>query len=145
MEIVGYTGGTFDLFHVGHLRLLQRAKKQCDTLIVGVNTNEVVKEYKNHLPIIPCHDRIEIIQSLDCVNFVEQRNTRDIKTTFKQHSFSKIFIGSDWKDSTRWKIQVKELGNKYNFKVIFIPYTKHISSSKIIDRIEWMGINERSK
>ena len=67
---VGYTTGTFDLFHVGHLNLLERAKQQCEYLVVGVSTDALVAEYKGRAPIIPFEDRIRIIAALKCVDGV---------------------------------------------------------------------------
>ena len=69
-ETVGYTTGVFDLFHIGHLRLLQRAKSRCDRLIVGVSTDELVQSYKNKKPVIPFEERSEIVAALKCVDVV---------------------------------------------------------------------------
>ncbi len=67
---VGYTTGTFDLFHIGHLNIIKRAKEQCDYLIVGVSTDEVVMSYKHHYPVIPFEQRIEIVAALKYVDEV---------------------------------------------------------------------------
>lgn len=72
---IGYTTGVYDMFHIGHLNILKRAKEQCDYLIVGVSTDEVVKSYKNKTPIIPFEERIAIVQELKCVDeAVPQKN-----------------------------------------------------------------------
>ncbi len=76
-ERVGYTTGVFDLFHIGHLRLLQRAKSKCDRLIVGVSTDELVQSYKNKKPVIPFEERIEIVAALKCVDVVVPQTHRD--------------------------------------------------------------------
>ena len=62
--VVGYTTGVFDMFHIGHLNILQKAKAQCDYLIVGVSTDELVEEYKQKKPIIPFEERIKIVEAL---------------------------------------------------------------------------------
>ena len=68
--IIGYTVGTFDLFHIGHLNMLRSARELCDKLIVGVNSEEYIMSYKNSPPIIPLCERMEIIKSLKCVDEV---------------------------------------------------------------------------
>ena len=72
---IGYTTGTFDLFHVGHLNLLEKAKENCEILIVGVSTDELVKDYKGELPVIPFEDRIRIVGALKCVDKVIAQKT----------------------------------------------------------------------
>ena len=76
---IGYTQGTFDLFHIGHLNLLENAKKQCDYLIVGVNSNQLVKDYKNKNVIINEKDRARIINALKVVDEVHIVNTLNMK------------------------------------------------------------------
>ena len=66
---VGYTTGVYDMFHIGHLNILKKAKERCDYLIVGVSTDEVVESYKHRAPIIPFEERIAIIRELRCANF----------------------------------------------------------------------------
>ena len=65
---IGYTTGTFDLFHIGHLNILKKSKEMCDFLIVGVSTDEVVQSYKHKVPVIPFKDRVEIIKSIRYVD-----------------------------------------------------------------------------
>ena len=74
---IGYTTGVFDLFHVGHLEILRKAKENCDYLIVGVSTDELVQEYKNKRPIITFDQRIEIIKSIKYVDEVVVQKDRD--------------------------------------------------------------------
>ena len=62
--IIGYTTGVFDMFHVGHLNLIRRARENCDRLIVGVSTDEVVEQYKGHHPIVPYAERVEIVKAI---------------------------------------------------------------------------------
>ena len=126
--VIGYTQGTFDLLHYGHIKLFERAKRRCDYLIVGVNSDRLVKEYKGiktsqdektrkHLvSLIKCVDKVVVVDSLDKVSKV------------KQFKFKKCFIGSDWKGNSRWKQTKKDLA-KIGVEVIFLPHTDGISSS----------------
>ena len=69
-KIIGYTSGVYDLFHVGHLNILENAKSLCDKLIVGVTTDELVKEYKGKNTVIPFSERIRIVRSIKHVDGV---------------------------------------------------------------------------
>lgn len=132
---IGYTQGTFDLFHVGHLNILTKAKKYCDYLIVGINSNELVNSFKNMYPIIDEKDRLKIIKSLKVVDEVHLVNTLDKVELLKKYKYDIIFIGSDWENSERWIKTVKDL-KKYNVYVKFLPYTSGISTSDIKNKIK---------
>ena len=67
-KVIGYTQGTYDMFHIGHLNLIKNAKRRCDYLIVGVNTDELVESYKNKRPIVPLEERAEIVRSIKYVD-----------------------------------------------------------------------------
>ena len=67
---IGYTTGVYDMFHVGHLRLIKRAKEMCEHLIVGVSTDELVQSYKNKAPIVPYEERKEIVAACRYVDEV---------------------------------------------------------------------------
>ena len=95
--IIGYTTGVFDMFHIGHLNILRRAKEQCDYLIVGVSTDEVVESYKHHTPIIPYAQRAAIVEAIKFVDEVVPQTTM-YKTVFlKQRHFDVMFHGDEWK------------------------------------------------
>ena len=98
---VGYTTGVFDMFHVGHLNILRKAKEQCDYLIVGVSTDELVREYKNKTPIIPFEERSEIVRSIDCVDKVIPQVNRDKYEAWKELKFDVMFVGDDWKGTEK--------------------------------------------
>ncbi len=132
--IIGYTQGTFDLFHVGHLRLLEKAKSQCDWLITGVNADELVEEYKHKRPVIPAEERAEILRGLKCVDEVVITTTLDKVEMFQQLKFQKIFIGDDWRGNERWAQTEKEM-NELGVELIYLPYTKGISSSIIKEKL----------
>lgn len=139
---IGYTQGTFDLFHVGHLNLLENAKKYCDKLIVGVNSDELVLQYKNKKVNITAKDRARIIKALKCVDEVYIVNTLDKSQILEKIDFDVILVGDDWKGNQRWENTKTEM-NKKGKDVIFLPYTKGISTTKLAAQIKSGEQNER--
>ena len=131
---IGYTQGTYDLFHVGHLNLLMHAKEQCDYLIVGVNTDRLVKEYKNKDVVISEQDRARIVGAIKCVDKVVLTNTLDKKAVAKKIKFDAIFIGDDWKNNERW-LKTQEEMKEIGIDVVFLPHTDGISSTMIRETI----------
>jgi glycerol-3-phosphate cytidylyltransferase len=129
-EIIGYTTGVFDLFHVGHLRLLQRAKNQCDRLIVGVSTDELVQEYKRKKPVIPFEERVEIVSALKCVDEVVPQKHRDKVAAYHEIKFDIMFVGSDWKGSDLFNEVESELA-RHGVNVIYFEYTHNVSSTAL--------------
>ena len=122
-----YTSGTFDLFHKNHLVLLQRAKNLCNTLIVGVNTDELVKTYKN-APTIPFDERLAIVDALDLVDMAIPQNTLDHTTTMTKLSADCFVVGDDWYPKYDY---LKGMG----FAVIYLPYGVGVSSSSLKQEI----------
>lgn len=131
---IGYTDGVYDLFHIGHLNMIQSAKKQCDYLIVGVHADEVVKGYKNRYPIIPEDERRRIISSIKGVDRAEINRFRDKMKLWELYHFNVIFIGDDWKGTERWNNFEKILG-EIGVDVVYVPYTKGISTTEIREKI----------
>ena len=128
--IIGYTQGTFDTLHYGHIRLLKNAKKMCDYLIVGVNSDKLVKEYKKTDTIIKEKELAEIVSSIkyaDEVHIVESLDKRSKKDIFH---FDIVFIGDDWKGDPRY-IKTEEDLKEVGVKLVFLPYTKSISTTMI--------------
>ena len=128
-KIIGFTTGVYDMFHIGHLHLLKKAKNRCDYLIVGVSTDELVESYKNKTPIIPFEHRLEIIASLKFVDEVVTITHRDKKQTYLDIGYDVLFVGDDWKGSDVFNDMGKYL-EKYNSRVEYFPYTKKVSSTK---------------
>ena len=131
---VGYTTGVFDMFHIGHLNILRRAKEQCDYLIVGVSTDELVKEYKNKTPIIPFEERAEIVQSIDCVDRVIAQENRDKYAAWRELKFDVMFVGDDWKGKPLF-MKVEEEFKKVGVDVVYFPYTKDTSSTILREKL----------
>lgn len=125
---VGYTTGVFDMFHIGHLNILKRAKEQCDYLIVGVSTDEVVQSYKNKTPIIPFAERIAIVQELKCVDRAVPQTGMDKMEAWKKYHFDALFHGSDWKGSDMYNKMIEEF-SEVGVDVVFLPHTEGVSST----------------
>lgn len=126
----GYTQGVYDMFHIGHLNLLNNAKKYCDYLIVGVNADELVKEYKQKTPVINENDRRTIVENIKAVDKCVIAHTLDKIESWKELGYDAIFIGDDWKGNPRWE-QTKEDLAKYGVDVVFLPHTEGISSTEL--------------
>ena len=131
---VGYTTGVYDLFHVGHLNILENAKAQCEYLIVGVSTDELVKEYKNRTPIISYEQRARIVSSIKCVDKVVPQTSMDKKSAWDDLHFDVLFHGDDWKNSDMYNEQIKNL-NEVGVDVVFLKHTDGISTTDIKNKI----------
>ena len=131
---VGYTTGVFDMFHIGHLNILRRAKEKCDYLIVGVSTDELVREYKNKTPIIPFEERSEIVRSIDCVDKVIPQVNRDKYEAWKELKFDVMFVGDDWKGKPLF-MKVEDDFRKVGVEVVYFPYTKDTSSTILREKL----------
>ena len=127
---VGYTTGVFDMFHIGHLNILKKAKEQCDYLIVGVSTDELVNKYKNKTPIIKFEDRAEIVKSIKYVDEVVPQIDRDKYNALKKYKFDVMFVGDDWKNSPIFN-ELENRFQKHNVPIIYFKYTEGISSTKL--------------
>lgn len=126
---LGYTTGVFDLFHIGHLNILKQAKEQCETLIVGVSTDELVA-YKGTKAIIPFEERLEIVRAIRYVDQVVPQESMDKMLAWEQLGFNVMFVGSDWKGTTKWNLIEKQFEEK-GVEIVYFPYTEHISSTKL--------------
>ena len=126
----GYTQGVFDMFHVGHLNLINNAKAQCDYLVVGVNADDLVKKYKSKQPVIDEDKRRYIVENIKAVDETIIAQTLDKKAQLDLVGFDVIFIGDDWKGSARWSETEVEL-KKYGVDVIYLPRTEGISSTNL--------------
>jgi glycerol-3-phosphate cytidylyltransferase len=126
---VGYTTGVFDLFHIGHLTLLRNASALCDHLIVGVSTDDLVK-YKGKKPVIQYADRAAIVEGIRFVDQVIPQSDLDKVVAWRKIKFDVLFVGDDWYENPSWIEYEKKL-KEVNVQVVYLPYTKSISSTKI--------------
>ena len=139
---VGYTTGVFDLFHIGHLNVLRRAKEQCDYLIVGVSTDELVESYKHKKPVICFAERTAIVEAIRYVDKVVPQTSRDKLAAWEELRFHKMFVGDDWKGSELFTKVEQEL-KKRGSEVVYFPYTQGTSSTKLTQTLD--NINEKAE
>ena len=131
---IGYTTGVFDMFHVGHLNVIRRAKEQCDFLIVGVSTDEIVLQYKHKLPVIPFEQRCEIVSAIRYVDKVVPQDNMDKYVAWEKYHFDAVFHGDDWKGSEMYN-QIEKQLSEVGCDMVFLPHTDGVSSTDIVHRI----------
>jgi glycerol-3-phosphate cytidylyltransferase len=130
---IGYTTGVFDMFHIGHLNILKRAKEQCEYLIVGVSTDEVVQQYKNKTPIIRFEERCAIVEAIKYVDKVVPQTSMNKMDAYKELKFDVLFHGSDWQGSNMYDQIIKQFA-EVGVDVVFLPHTDGISSTLIREK-----------
>lgn len=131
---IGYTTGVFDMFHIGHLNILKHAKEQCDYLIVGISTDELVEIYKHKQPIIPFRERVAIVEAIRYVDKVVPQLTLNKLEAWETLKFNAIFHGDDWKGSDLYK-SIEEQLSLVGCEVIFLPHTEGTSSTELAKKI----------
>ncbi len=130
MYKIGYTQGVFDMFHIGHLNIINRAKMQCEVLIVGVNSDRLVERYKQKRPVINEENRAEIVRNLKSVDQCFIAETLDKEEIYLEHPFDVVFIGDDWKGSERWNYTEKQLA-EHGVEVVYLSHTPNVSSTDL--------------
>lgn len=123
---IGYLSGTFDLFHIGHLNLLRRAKEHCDYLIVGVHPDA---KHKNKKAFIPFEERMEIVRSVRYVDEVVPSCPED-DDAWKLYHYHRLFVGSDYKGTERFQ-RYEEFFKDKDVEIIYFPYTQSTNSTQI--------------
>ncbi len=133
----GITTGVFDLFHVGHLNLLERCKEQCETLIVAVCDDDYVRNIKKKEPVYPLDERVRIINALKCVDetvVVSFEEVDDKMLLLNKHKFNVLFSGDDWKGSERY-IKTEQQFAEVGVSIEYLPYTQGVSTTQIKEKI----------
>ena len=134
---VGYTCGVFDLFHVGHLNLLERCKEMCDILIVGVCDDDYVHNVKQKEPVFSEAERVRILNALKCVDnavLVDVETTNDKMLALEKFHFDVLFSGDDWKGSERY-LKTEEQFAPLGVSIEYLPYTKEISTTSLKEKM----------
>ncbi len=133
---VGYTTGVYDMFHIGHLNILKNAKEQCEYLIVGVTTDELVS-YKNKKAIIPHEERMAIVENIKDVDKVVPQENMNKMQAWEKNKFDVMFVGSDWQGTDKWN-QLETQFAEVGVDIVYFPYTKGTSSTQlreVLDKI----------
>lgn len=131
--VIGYTAGVYDLFHIGHLKLLKNAKGMCDKLVVGVTTDELTS-YKGKSAVIPFEDRVEIVRACRYVDAVVPQYDMDKLTMCKKLGASVMFVGDDWYGTEKWKNYEEEFARE-GIRIVYFPYTSGVSSTTLRDKV----------
>ena len=131
---IGYTTGVYDMFHIGHLNILKRAKEQCETLIVGVTTDELCFTRKKKYPIIKELERMAIVGAIRYVDKVVPQTDMDKVRAVKELGADAVFVGSDWKGTDAWNEYEKEFA-KVGCTVVYLDHTDGISSTILREKL----------
>lgn len=132
--VVGYVPGVFDMFHIGHLRILERSAELCDYLVAGVVSDGVAEAMKGRMPIVPLGERLEIVRSIACVDCAVEDLSANKSVAWREVGFHRIFKGDDWRGTDKGDqlaVQMAELG----VELVYLPYTATVSTSELRRRV----------
>lgn len=141
---IGYAAGAFDLFHVGHLNLLKHARTQCDHLIAGVVSDEMLLLTKGSLPVIPLAERLEIVSHIDFVDEARAEVVPNKMDTWREVGFNVFFKGDDWR-GTEKGVKLEREFAEVGVTVVYFPYTMHTSSTQLRRALETLEISREIK
>lgn len=141
---IGYTTGVFDMFHIGHLNILRRAKEQCETLIVGVTSDDLCYQRKHKLPIINERERMAIVESIRYVDKVIPQTDMGKIRAVRKLGADVVFVGSDWKGTESWMQYEKDFAS-VGCTVVYLDHTDGISSTILREIIEPKNDNKKIK
>jgi len=127
---VGYAAGAFDLFHIGHLNILKHAKSQCDHLIAGVVSDDMLRLTKGITPVIPLAERLEIVRSIEYVDEAVAEDVPDKLDMWRELRFDVFFKGDDWRGTEKGLRLEREFA-AVGVEVVYFPYTMTTSSTQL--------------
>ncbi|MGO4301337.1 adenylyltransferase/cytidyltransferase family protein [Leifsonia sp. RAF41] len=127
---VGYAAGAFDLFHIGHLNILKHAKSQCDYLIAGVVSDEMLELTKGISPVIPLAERLAIVRSIGYVDEAVPETVPDKLDMWRELHFDVFFKGDDWRGTEKGLRLEREFA-AVGVEVVYFPYTMTTSSTQL--------------
>jgi glycerol-3-phosphate cytidylyltransferase len=127
---IGYAPGAYDLFHIGHLNLLRRAKERCDYLIAGVAADDVLIKHKGIQPVIPLAERLEIVRNISFVDAAYAATTNDKVEIWKEMRFNVLFKGNDWQ-GTKKGLELERDFAALGVEIAYFSYTPSTTSSAL--------------
>ena len=127
---IGYAAGAFDLFHIGHLNILRHAKRECDYLIAGVVSDEMLELTKGAAPVVPLHERLEIVRSIAYVDEAVAETVPDKLDMWRELRFDVFFKGDDWRGTEKGLRLEREFA-AVGVEVVYFPYTMTTSSTQL--------------
>jgi glycerol-3-phosphate cytidylyltransferase len=127
---IGYAAGAFDLFHIGHLNILRHAKSECDYLIAGVVSDEMLELTKGTAPVVPLHERLEIVRSIAYVDEAVAETVPDKLDMWRELRFDVFFKGDDWRGTEKGLRLEREFA-AVGVEVVYFPYTMTTSSTQL--------------
>ena len=128
--VVGYVPGAWDMFHIGHLNILKRAREHCDYLIVGVVTDEAMMETKQKRPIVPFDERVAIVESIAIVDEVVPDESANKVKAWQRTRFDVVFKGDDWRGTPKGEKLERDMA-AVGVRVHYFPYTPQTSSTEL--------------
>ncbi len=128
-----FTSGSFDLFHIGHLNILEKSASLGDELIVGVSTDELICHYKGMPPIVPFEQRIRIVEALKCVTKVVKQVKLTEIAQLQREEIDIVTIGDDWEN--KYLEGLEWMKKQPGKRVVYFPYTPGISTTSIKKQI----------
>jgi len=140
---VGYAAGAFDLFHVGHLNILRHAKENCDFLVAGVVSDEMLRQVKGVNPVIPEAERAEIVANIGFVDAVHIETTPDKLDAWRQVGFTHFFKGDDWR-GTEKGLRLERDFSQVGVEIVYFPYTAHTSSTRLRRALDLLSAPQRT-
>ncbi|MGF0170844.1 adenylyltransferase/cytidyltransferase family protein [Streptomyces sp. R11] len=143
-ERLGYAPGVFDLFHVGHLNVLRRARGHCDRLVAGVCSDDLVVRLKGRPPVVPLAERLQIVRSVRYVDETFVATVDDKMEIWKEVGFDVIFKGDDWLGTDVWTRLETEFA-RVGVEVVYFPYTEHTSSTLLRDALHLLAPQKPSE
>jgi len=141
VTVIGYAPGAYDLFHIGHLNVLKHAADNCDRLIAGVVSDEMLLQTKGRLPVVPLAERLEIVRSLRFVDDVHAEVVPDKIDTWQEVRFDVIFKGDDWRGTAKGDKLERDFA-AVGVEVCYFPYTMHTSSTILRKALMAIGAAE---